>query len=60
MSMQTNTFVVALCGYLLIVAGVAYGLHAMGIGPDWIAAVALVLLGFGVLGALRRMNRAVP
>ena len=38
-----------LLGFLLLVAGVALGLHLAGVPSAWIGVVGIVMLGVGVL-----------
>ncbi len=54
---MTGNFLVYLMGYLIMIVGVGYGMHAAGLGQKWIIAVVLVLLGLGVVYALSRSQR---
>ncbi|MDX1545444.1 MAG: hypothetical protein R3247_00560 [Rhodothermales bacterium] len=51
------SFGVFLVGYLVVIAGVAYGMSAAGIGTPWIITVVLVLAGIGIIGSLSRAQR---
>ncbi|MCW5977673.1 MAG: hypothetical protein KIT09_06330 [Bryobacteraceae bacterium] len=42
-----------LLGYALVLAGLIYGSILMGIPPRWIVAGTLVVVGMGVLKAVR-------
>ena len=50
-------FLIYLIGYLLVVAGVGYAMHAAGIGSQWIIAMALAFGGLGLVYALSRSKR---
>jgi hypothetical protein len=49
-------FVIFLIGYLVLTAGVAYGLHALGLGMQWIVAAVLIMIGTGIIGSLSRAS----
>jgi hypothetical protein len=44
-------------GYLILIGGLAWGAHVLGISPTWIAIGAVVLLGFGVVTGVSRTRR---
>ena len=46
-----------LLGFLLLVLGVALGLHLAGVPTAWIAVAGIVLLGVGVLSGVSRTRR---
>ena len=48
------SFPVFLVGYLVLIAGVAYGMHAAGLGTQWIITAVLILAGVGIIGSLSR------
>lgn len=50
-------FVVFLIGYLIVVAGVAYGMNAAGLGATWIITAVLILVGIGIIGSLSRAKQ---
>ena len=52
------SFAVFLVGYLVMIAGVAYGLSAAGLGTPWIITAVLILAGVGIIGSLSRAQRA--
>lgn len=51
---MNSSFAVYLIGYILIVAGVAYGLSAAGLGQQWIVIAVLILAGIGIIFAFSR------
>ena len=55
---MSGNFVIYLLGYILMIVGVAYGMHAAGLGQQWIIAVVLVLAGLGITAALTRAKRS--
>lgn len=57
---MSGSFVVYLIGYVIAIIGVGYGLHAAGVAQEWIIAVALVLIGLGIVYALSRSQRERP
>jgi len=44
-------------GYLILIGGLAWGAHILGVSPTWIAIGAVVLLGFGVVTGVSRTRR---
>lgn len=56
---MSGSFVVYLIGYIITIIGVGYGLHAAGVGQEWIIAAVLVLIGLGIVYALQRSQRDV-
>lgn len=53
-SPMNANFIVYLIGYLLVLAGVAFGMSAAGIGGTWILVVVLIMLGLGIIYAFSR------
>ncbi len=51
-------FVIFVLAYTLIVAGIAFGLSAAGIGTEWVVAATLVMAGLGLIGAMSRTVKA--
>lgn len=56
---MTN-MVIYLIGTLLVVAGLAYGAHRLGINHVWIIAGSLVILGLGVMGGIVKTRQKDP
>lgn len=46
-----------LIGFVILVGGIAMGLHLAGVPAAWIAVVGVVLLGIGVLSAVSKTRR---
>ena len=44
-------------GYLILIGGLAWGAHVMGVSPTWIGIGAVVLLGLGVVTGVSRTRR---
>lgn len=44
-------------GFVLVIAGLAWGAHLVGIGQNWILAGVLVLLGIGLASGVGRTRR---
>ena len=44
-------------GYLILIGGLAWGAHVLGVSPTWIAIGAVVPLGFGVVTGVSRTRR---
>lgn len=56
---MTN-MLVYLIGTLLVVAGLAYGAHRLGINHVWIIAGSLVIIGVGVMGGIVKTRQKDP
>lgn len=54
---MNESFPIFLVGYLILIAGVGYGMHAAGLGPQWIITAVLILAGVGVIGSLSRARK---
>ena len=54
---MSGNFVIYLLGFIVVIAGVIYGMNAAGVAQQWIVTVALVLAGIGIIGALSRSKR---
>jgi hypothetical protein len=50
------SFAVYAVGYLLVIAGVAYMAHLMHIPQAWIVAIAVIMLGMGLVQMTRQKN----
>ena len=52
------TFTLYVVGFLILISGLAYGAHLMGVGTQWILIGVLVLLGLGIAtGATRTRQK---
>jgi len=56
---MTNFFVYII-GVLLVVGGLVYGASLAGLNHAWIAVLALVVLGLGVMGAIVKTRQKEP
>lgn len=54
------SFTLYLLGTIILIAGVAYIAHLAHVPQHWILAVAVVLLGAGVMGAVSSTRRRDP
>ncbi len=56
-----SNFTLYVLGYLIVIAGLAYGAHLLGVPPVWIGVGAIVLAGIGIVtGVSRTRHREVP
>ena len=56
---MTN-LVVYLIGTLMVVAGLAYGAHRLGVSNVWIMVGALVIIGLGLMGGIVKTRQKDP
>jgi hypothetical protein len=49
-----------LLGFFILLAGVAWGLSALGVASLWIGIVALILLGLGIMSGVARTRAKDP
>ena len=54
------SFALYLVGTIILVAGVAYIAHLAHVPERWVIAIAIVLLGAGVMGAVSSTRRRDP
>jgi hypothetical protein len=47
-------------GFVLVIAGLTYGAHLMHVPARWIVAGAIVLLGLGILKAVKATRQKDP
>lgn len=55
-----SSFGIYLIGFVLIVAGVAYGLVLAGVPTTWVIVAAVVLIGLGIITGVSRTKRPDP
>lgn len=48
---MSRTFIIYMLGYLVLAAGVAYGIYALGLDTSWIIAAVLILMGIGIIAS---------
>jgi hypothetical protein len=47
-------------GFAIMIAGLAYGAHLMRIPSQWIAVGAVVMIGIGILSAVKATRQKDP
>ena len=47
-------------GFVLVIVGLTYGAHLMHVAPHWIAVLDIVLVGFGILSAVKATRQKDP
>jgi hypothetical protein len=52
-----SSFTLFLTGFLILIAGLAYGAYQLGVQPVWIGTGAVVLVGFGIIMAVSKTRR---
>lgn len=57
MSNMTIYLTIYLIGVVILIAGLAWGATVAGLSSTWIAIGAVVLLGFGIVGAVGRTRK---
>jgi hypothetical protein len=55
-----SSFALYVVGFLVVIGGLAYGAHLAGLGTQWIAVGAVVLLGIGIVTAVSRTRSKDP
>ena len=48
------SFSIYLVGFVIVIAGVAWGMSTAGVSPTWVMITAVILLGMGVVTAATR------
>jgi hypothetical protein len=54
------SFALYAAGYVIMLAGLIYGAHLMHIPPRWITVGAIVMLGIGILSAVKATRPKDP
>ncbi len=57
---MSSSFGVYLIGFILVVVGLAFGANLAGVPPTWIGVGVIVLLGIGILSAVKRTQAKTP
>ncbi len=55
-----SSFAAYMIGFLIIIAGLVYGAHLLGIPRHWIIVGVVVLLGLGLVKAVTNTRRKGP
>ncbi len=50
-------FAIYMIGAVLVAAGFGYAAYAIGLSGTWIIIIALVILGFGIMGAVKKTQK---
>jgi hypothetical protein len=53
-------FAIYMIGVILVVVALAYGAHLLGLNETWIGIGVLLILGFGIMGAVSKTRRRDP
>ncbi len=54
------SFGIYAAGFAIMICGLAYGAHLMHMPPQWIAVGALVMIGLGILSAVKATRQKDP
>jgi prepilin signal peptidase PulO-like enzyme (type II secretory pathway) len=54
------SFALCLIGFVVFIAGLAYGAHLMHVPPQWIGVGVIVLAGLGIVSAVSRTRQRDP
>jgi len=55
-----SSLAIYLVGFVILVAGLAYGASLAGLSPQWIAVGVLVLIGLGIAMGVTRTRQRDP
>jgi uncharacterized membrane protein len=51
---SSSNFSIYLIGFVIVIVGLAYGAHLAGVPIPWIVVGVVVLVGIGILSAIKR------
>ena len=54
------SFALYLIGFVVLIAGLAFGANMLHVAPRWIAVGAIVLVGFGIVTGVARTRQRDP
>lgn len=54
------SFGIYLVGYLILIAGIAWGMSAAGVSQKWIMIVGVIMLGLGILSGVAKTRQKDP
>lgn len=54
------SFGLYLVGFVIVIAGVAWGMTAVNVSPTWVMITCLILLGLGVLSGVKNERSKDP
>ncbi len=49
-----SNFAIYMVGVVVVVAALGYGAYTLGLAPVWIGVGAAVIIGFGLMGAVKK------
>lgn len=49
-----SNLAVYIIGALLVAGGFGYAAHLIGLGPVWIVVIGVIILGFGIMGGVKK------
>lgn len=55
-----SSLTIFIVGFVILIAGLAYGANMAGLAPQWIAVGVAVLLGIGVVMGVTRTRQKDP
>jgi len=55
-----NTSVVYFLGFVLVIAGLAYGAIELGVPEVWVIIGGIILLGIGLMSTVKNTKRPAP
>lgn len=55
-----SAFSLYVIGFIVLMAGLAYGAHLLGVSATWIGVGALIMIGLGVMSAVARTKSKDP
>jgi hypothetical protein len=55
-----SSFALYMIGMVVVIGGLAYGAHLGGLATQWIVVGSVVLLGLGLLGAVKHTRPKDP
>ena len=57
---MSSSFNVYLIGFIIVVIGLAIGANLLGADPMWIGVGVIVLIGIGILSAVKKTQAKTP
>jgi hypothetical protein len=57
---MSSSFGVYLAGFIVLIIGLALGAHLLGAPPMWIGVGVIILIGFGILSAVKKTQAKTP
>lgn len=57
---MSQNFAIYLIGFIILIAGLAYGAYLAGVPPTWIIVGVICLIGIGILSAVKKTQSPSP